>query len=294
MRDTKLASFLFWLGDSIEALGPSVYRILASVLPYMTPIPVAWLTAKSAEGFLGFTGPISFVFVFGLEGIGIWFTGLLVEAIVDWIKSRNWKTFSMVLIFGFVVAVYVYILVNLNVVLKSGTNDEQLSKVITLMCILPLLTGIGNGYYKLKLDARREAKDALERKTRAEKEAADRKLELERLEKEQELSFREKKLYIKNGILPETSQTFQQVSVGVQKVSKGSKKVSPELSSLVESIEKVSGDWRKLSIELSNDSRDCLETLAKLSPDQMREIEGVTGYTYKTISNWRNSARQMI
>jgi hypothetical protein len=52
------------------------------------------------------------------------------------------------------VGAYIYLLVNLNVTLESasGNSNPVLSKVITLMCILPLITGIGNGYYKLKLD----------------------------------------------------------------------------------------------------------------------------------------------
>lgn len=47
-------------------------------------------------------------------------------------------------------------------------------------------------------------------------------------------------------------------------------------------------DWRKFSAKLTPEAK--LE-LANLTPDQMREYSKNTGYTYKTISNWKNRAR---
>lgn len=157
MNSNFLASFFDWIGDALERFNPSAYRFLAAVLPYLTPVPVAWLTAASASEFLNLPPTVAFILVFALEGIGLWFTSLLVDAVVDWIKSRNVKTFALVLIFGAVVAIYVTILVNLNVTLEQAKNTDAnpaLSRVITLMCFLPLLTGVGNGYYKMKLDAK--------------------------------------------------------------------------------------------------------------------------------------------
>lgn len=288
MKETKLARFFNWLGDSIEAFQPSAYRILAAILPYSTPIPVAWLTMKSAETFLHFDPWVSFIFVFGLEGIGLWFTGLFVETLVDYIKSRNKKTFFMVLLFGAVVAGYVYILVNLNVILKTvaGDADPALSRVITLLCFLPLMTGVGNGYYKLKLDAERK-----------EKEKALREQQVEDLETERKLSLKEKKLYLEYGILPdgsgklpETSQTFQQVSNFPKKVSGNQGKLSSHLGNLVETFQSAGGDWRKISTKLSKDQ---VLQLANLTPDDMKEISDCTGYSYKTISNWRSTAKSL-
>lgn len=154
MNSNVLARVFDFLGDALERFNPSAFRFLAAVLPYLTPIPVAWLTAHSAANFLNFTPQVSFVFVFALEGIGLWFTSLLVDAVVDWIRSKNWKSLAPMLMLGTVVGIYVYILVNLNVTLEQATGNVNpaLSKVITLMCFLPLITGIGNGYYKLKLD----------------------------------------------------------------------------------------------------------------------------------------------
>lgn len=155
MKTTWLASVADWISVSFEKLSPAAYRFLAAVLPYSTPLPVAWLTMSSAEKFLSFTPTIAFVFVFALEGIGLWFTSLFVDSIIDWIRSKNWKTFGLVIMFGLVVSAYVAILVNLNVTLEAvnnGFENQYLARVITLLCFLPLLTGVGNGYYKWKLE----------------------------------------------------------------------------------------------------------------------------------------------
>ena len=149
-----LAEFFENLGRMFEKFNPAAFRFLAAILPYSTPFPVAWLTMRSAEAFLGFTPSVAFTFVFGLEGMGLWFTSLFVDSIIDVIKSRNTKTIVLVVLFGLVVVAYVSLLVNLNVTLKSTTGESNpaLERVITLLCFLPLLTGVGNGYYKWKLE----------------------------------------------------------------------------------------------------------------------------------------------
>jgi hypothetical protein len=163
MNSNFLARIFDWIGDALERFNPSAFRFLAAVLPYLTPIPVAWLTAHSASTFLNLPAEVAFIFVFALEGVGLWFTSLLVDAVVDWIKSKNFKTFALVLIFGIVVAAYIFLLVNLNVTLETATGsvNPARSRVITLMCFLPLLTGVGNGYYKLKLDSQKKENENL-------------------------------------------------------------------------------------------------------------------------------------
>lgn len=163
MNKTRIDTFF-------EQFNISAYKVLASVLPYGTPLPVAWLTMRSAESFLGFAGWISFIFVFCLEGLGLWFTSLFVDSIIDVIRSRNIKTLGLVALFGAVVFVYVYILVNLNVTLKSSSADYNpaLAQVITLLCYLPLLSGVGNAYYKWQLEQR--AKSEIQAEKQEEKE----------------------------------------------------------------------------------------------------------------------------
>jgi hypothetical protein len=59
----------------------------------------------------------------------------------------------------------------------------------------------------------------------------------------------------------------------------------------VESSEKNPSDWRKVRPTMTKSD---LEKLANLVPEQMRQYASSTGYTYKTISNWRMRARQEL
>jgi hypothetical protein len=175
MDNNFLAKAFDWVGEVFERFNPSAYRFLGAVLPYLTPLPVAWLTAHSAEKFLGFTPSIAFIFVFVLEGIGLWFTSLLVDSVVDWIRSRNWKTGAITVVLGVAVFAYMYLLVSLNVLLKENDNVIY-SQVVTLLCFLPLISGIGNGYYKLKLKADTLSEEArIYERTKEEKVREDKK-----------------------------------------------------------------------------------------------------------------------
>lgn len=208
MNRNFLASLFDWLGDALERFSPSAFRFLAAFLPYLTPIPVAWLTSQSSAEFLGFSSTIAFIFVFVLEGIGLWFTSLLVDAVVDWVRSKNWKSAAPVVLFGMAVTAYVYILVNLNVTLEeaTGSSTPSLSRVITLLCFLPLLTGIGNGYYKLKLDYKTQSEldkqrhEEMElRKQQMEEEYEFRKLELRKDERLQKFRMKNENSGSNNG-----------------------------------------------------------------------------------------------
>ena len=180
--DSKwLANTFDWLGETFEKFNPAAFRFLAAILPYTTPFPVAWLTMRSTEQFLNFTPGVAFAFVFGLEGMGLWFTSLFVDAVIDWIGSRNTKTSVLVLLFALVVGAYVYLLVNLNVTLKIGESDTNatLQRVITLLCFLPLLTGVGNGYYKWKLEQESKTNKRLQTTTELEEKRHQEQIRLE-------------------------------------------------------------------------------------------------------------------
>lgn len=271
MKTNWLARIFEWLGDVFEKFNPSAFRFLAAVLPYMTPLPVAWLTSASSSKFLGFPKEVAFIFVFTLEGIGLWFTALLVDSVVAWVRSRNPKTFSVVALFALVVTIYVALLVNLNVTLEeaTGTGNKAHARVITLLCFLPLLTGIGNGYYKLVLEHKTEVEIARDLEIRKREEEKKERMEIERLRKDE----RVEKYKIKHG-------KFQK---GLESSSESSRKVSEDL----ESSRKVP-DWRKLRPSLSQEK---LVQLAGLNPEQIRQYAAETGFTYKTISNWRTNAR---
>ena len=243
MKNNFLANFFDWLGEVFEKFNPSAYRFLGATLPYLTPLPVAWLTAHSAEKFLNFTPTIAFIFVFVLEGIGLWFTSLLVDSVVDWVRSRTWKSISVVTVLGLAVLAYIYLLVSLNVLLEDNTNQVR-SQVITLLCFLPLISGIGNGYYKLKL----KSETASENDKRYEQDKE------ERIRKEKNDLRLQGKL-IKAGIDPRQP---------VQQYQSTSTLVTPKQSK---------SDWRILN---ENDRNRCRH---QLSPSQIMSEFGVSRAT---------------
>lgn len=169
---TWLADFFNKAGEVFEKFNPAAFRFLAAFLPYLTPVPVAWVSQSNATKFLGLPPQVSFIFVFGLEGIGLWFTALFVDSIVTAIRSKSWKPWITVLMFAVAVTVYVTILVNINVIIEqsSGKDNPAYSRVITLLCFLPLITGIGNGYYKLILESKTNIEIAQQKQEELEKD----------------------------------------------------------------------------------------------------------------------------
>lgn len=171
-KNNWLAKFFNDIGEVFEKFNPAAFRFLAAFLPYLTPVPVAWVSQSNATKFLNLPPQVSFVFVFGLEGIGLWFTALFVDSVVTAIRSKNLKSWITVLMFAVAVTVYVTILVNINVIIEqsSGQTNPAYSRVITLLCFLPLITGIGNGYYKLNLESKTNIEIAQQKQSEWEQE----------------------------------------------------------------------------------------------------------------------------
>lgn len=175
-----------------------MYNFLSAVLPYSTPLPIAILTARSARTFLELDPYTAGVLVFGLEGLGLLCTSLLVDAVVQWIRSRNIKSFAPVILFGAIVYVYVRILISLNVTLKlaTGNNNPELSTVITLLCYVPLISGVINGWNKLRIDDKKKSEDdKFHAETREDKLRRERLEEEDRIRREQ-MEFHKEKLRI--------------------------------------------------------------------------------------------------
>lgn len=276
-----LANIFDFFGDALEKFNPSAFRFLAASLPYLTPIPVAWLTAHSASTFLEFPPTVAFIFVFALEGLGLWFTTLLVDAVVDWVRIKNWQSFFPVVLFVIAVGAYIYLLVNLNVTLEQATGNVNpaRSTVITLMCFLPLITGIGNGYYKLKVERKTESQFAMEREERLERERrqAEDEKEIRILQERSKASL--ERLRIKAGNLP------------------NGEKLSSNLPESYQEGEKVSGnfptDWRKIRPRLESYQ---IEFIAKHEPKEIVESLSKSGFPVspRTASNWRVYARKEL
>jgi len=135
---------------AFESLAKFFYALLPVVLPYSTPLPIAMITASSAETFFNMTPWVAGVFVFSLEGLGVWSTTTLIDRVVEWVRSRNPKVAWTVVILFLVVAAYITILILLNVVLK-GDKSPAYKLAVTLVCFLPFIAGVLNGFHKVSL-----------------------------------------------------------------------------------------------------------------------------------------------
>lgn len=140
------------LTEIIHAASPSIFSFVETTLPYTTPMPIALISAASATTFFGLHGFGAFLFVYSLEGIGLVSTSKLVETIVDFIRGRNAKTFIMIVTLIIAVAVYITILVSLNVKIHTEIVDDNFAQALTLICYLPLIAGVLNGLGLVKIE----------------------------------------------------------------------------------------------------------------------------------------------
>ena len=116
------------------------------------------------------------VFVAVLEGLGLLVTSYLTDAVLKYIGSKNPKEIWKIGLLGIVTIVYIAILVGLNVQLKSANSDASPTylTIITLMCFLPLISGVLYGYAKFNRDAKeKERADETYQKTQSEKHYED-------------------------------------------------------------------------------------------------------------------------
>lgn len=192
MKGTNiLASFADWVGEVFERLNPAMFRMVSTTAPYLTPLPVAWLTAHSAATFLGFTPAIATVFVIILEALGLWSTTELVDSFVEAVRSKNLKSWGVVVFLFLVVFAYLQIVVNLNVNIEKAVGDVSpiKSKIITLICYLPFIGGSLNGYRKVKMETKTQMQLAKEHQ-----EALDAQI------RQENIDMKLKKAAIKQGI----------------------------------------------------------------------------------------------
>lgn len=175
-NDSKLNQ----ITETIENANPAIFAFLSTILPFLTPFPIAAITAISAETYL-FAGnlAISWIFVAVLEGLGLLVTSYLTDAVLSYIKARNPKEVWKIILLAVVTVVYITLLIGLNVKLKAANSeaDQTYLTVITLMCFLPLISGVLYGYNRFNRQAKRDEASEVDYQ---------RQLENERWEKERQ------------------------------------------------------------------------------------------------------------
>lgn len=139
---------------------PSVFSFLATVLPLVLPLPVAFMTSSSARHFFNWDPWAANVLGFGLEGLGLLAWVFAVEA---YLSGRGlW-------LFGSVAIAYEATLVFLNVALAANEGvSTYYIVVLLLICFLPALSAILYGNMRQTAEAELQRQEA-ERKEEAER-----------------------------------------------------------------------------------------------------------------------------
>src|SRR5512138_818265 len=163
--------------NAIDHANPSLFSLVATLLPFALPLPVAFMTAHSARTFFQWDSWAANVLGFGLEGLGLLVWVKLVDGIIANVASNNEKVENYVTFLWFVAIAYEAVLILLNVILAWNDGASVIyGLTLLLICFLPALSAAMYGLH------RRETMSQLERERKAQ---ADQK-EKERQERRQD------------------------------------------------------------------------------------------------------------
>jgi hypothetical protein len=156
-----LVSLFDGVKNAIDHANPSLFGLVATLLPFLLPLPVAFATSHSAQEFFEWDRWAANVLGFGLEGLGLLVWVKLVDGIIASVQTKNEKVENYVTFLWCVAIAYEAILILINVVL-SWNEGASLVYGITLLliCLLPALSASMYGLH------RKETMSLLERERR--------------------------------------------------------------------------------------------------------------------------------
>jgi hypothetical protein len=140
--ERSLVLFFDGLRNAVEHGNPSLFGLIATVLPVLLPAPVAYMTATSLMHFFAWDPWAAAVMGAGIEGLG-----LIVWVTLVHIIQEDRDNSTMLYFFGGAATAYEVILICLNVILaaREGKPGPYLA-VLFLVCVLPSLSAITYGY----------------------------------------------------------------------------------------------------------------------------------------------------
>lgn len=154
------------LKNAIDHANPSIFALVATLLPLLIPLPVAFMTSHSAETFFTWQPWAANVLGFGLEGLGLLAWVKLVDAVLE--NSKTHTGGSVIFMYGSVAAVYELLLLFINVVLAfQAGSDWRYVVVLACVCLLPALSATLYGAQKKSAEKTLEQERA-EAKVKAE------------------------------------------------------------------------------------------------------------------------------
>src|SRR5688572_24900952 len=86
-----LVSLFDGIRHAIDHANPSLFGLVATLLPFLLPLPVAFMTSHSAQEFFAWQPWAANVLGFGLEGLGLLVWVRLVDGIIASITTKNEK-----------------------------------------------------------------------------------------------------------------------------------------------------------------------------------------------------------
>ena len=144
-----LVSLFDGVKNAVDHANPSLFALVATLLPFALPLPVAIMTSNSARTFFGWEPWAANVLGFGLEGLGLLVWVKLVDGIIANVQSQNEKVENYVNILWCVAIAYEAVLVLINVILalREGANIVY-AVTLLLICFLPALSAAMYGLHK--------------------------------------------------------------------------------------------------------------------------------------------------
>jgi hypothetical protein len=146
------------LRKAVEHATPSLFALVATVLPYALPLPVAFMTAHSAQTFFSWDAWAAWTLGLGLEGLGLLVWVRLVDGVIA--RTSNEKIDDYVNFLALIAVAYEVVLILINVILAFQEGaDIPYALTLFLVCLLPALSAAVYGIhrketvYKLNVEA---------------------------------------------------------------------------------------------------------------------------------------------
>lgn len=164
-----LVSLFDGVKNAVDHANPSLFALVATLLPFALPLPVAFMTAHSAQQFFNWQPWAANTLGFGLEGLGLLAWVKLVDSVLDHVKSNNEKVSNVVFMYGVVALIYELLLLFINVVLAQREGaDWRYIVVLACVCLLPALSAMLYGHQRRMVEIQLE-RERQEKRTQAER-----------------------------------------------------------------------------------------------------------------------------
>lgn len=166
-----LVSLFDGVKNAVDHANPSLFALVATLLPFALPLPVAFMTSHSAREFFNWDPWAANVLGFGLEGLGLLVWVKLVDAIIASVQNKNIENYVTFLWTVAIAYEAVLILVNVILALSEGVS-LIFALALLLICFLPALSAAMYGLHRKETMSQleRERKEIQEQKERERQE----------------------------------------------------------------------------------------------------------------------------